>query len=149
VPRRDQGSHHISYLGFPTEVRLTTDVPLSYLDGVPFALTEKKYLVLAWGEPVQEPLVPLCERFLVETVRYWQRWVKHSDVPPAFQSEVIRSALALKLHCYEDTGAIVAAITAEGITRKGLCARLDYFDLHGRVAFDAADRFRCIQCRMC
>ena len=46
----------------------------------------------------------LCERFLQETMRYWQRWVKECDVPPLFQQEVIRSALALKLHCFEDTG---------------------------------------------
>jgi GH15 family glucan-1,4-alpha-glucosidase len=37
--------------------------------------------------------------------------VKHCNVPPRHQREVIRSALALKLHCFEDTGAIVAATT--------------------------------------
>jgi GH15 family glucan-1,4-alpha-glucosidase len=37
--------------------------------------------------------------------------VKHCDIPPLYQQEVIRSALALKLHCFEDTGAIIAAMT--------------------------------------
>ena len=67
--------------------------------------------MLTWGAPVEEPLAPLCERFWNETTRYWQRWVKHCDIPPLFQQEVIRSALTLKLHCFEDTGAIIAAMT--------------------------------------
>ena len=67
--------------------------------------------MLTWGAPVEEPLAPLCERFLTSTLRYWQGWVKHCNIPPAFQQEVIRSALALKLHCFEDTGAIVASMT--------------------------------------
>jgi GH15 family glucan-1,4-alpha-glucosidase len=105
------GSNHIGYEGFDARVRLTTDIPLSYLGGQPFALTERRYLVLGWGTPVEEALAPLCERFLSETVRYWQRWVKHCETPPEYQEEVIRSALVLKLHCFEDTGAIVAATT--------------------------------------
>src|SRR4029077_2951011 len=59
----------------------------------------------------EEPLLPLCDRFLTETMRHWQRWVKYCDIPPRYQREVIRSALALKLQCFEDTGAIVAAVT--------------------------------------
>ena len=110
-PRREFGSHHIAYLGYDTELRLTTDAPLSYLDGEPFALTGRKHFVLAWGAPVEEALEPLCDRFLHETVRYWQLWVKHCDIPPIYQEDVIRSALTLKLHCFEDTGAIVAALT--------------------------------------
>jgi GH15 family glucan-1,4-alpha-glucosidase len=111
VPARVEGSHHINYEGFERPLRLTTDVPLSYLGGTPFSLTERKHFVLAWGEPVQESLPSVCDRFLKETVRYWRTWVKHCEVPPLFQQEVIRSALALKLHCYEDTGAIVASTT--------------------------------------
>ena len=105
------GSNHVRYEGFGSQVRLTTDVPLSYLDGRAFTLTQRHHLVLTYGAPVEEALAPLAERFLVQTRRYWQRWVKHCDIPPVFQDQVIRSALTLKLHCFEDTGAIVAATT--------------------------------------
>ncbi|GAB4204110.1 MAG: glycoside hydrolase family 15 protein [Sandaracinaceae bacterium] len=111
APRRQLGSHHVSYLGYGGEVRLTTDIPLSYLSSESFALTGRRHFVLSWGQPVEEPLAPLCERFLAQTERYWRQWVKACDIPPLFQREVIRSALALKLHCFEDTGAIVAAMT--------------------------------------
>jgi GH15 family glucan-1,4-alpha-glucosidase len=110
-PRVEPGSNHVDYLGYPSTVRLTTDIPLSYVGGPAFALSERRHMVLAWGAPVEEPLRPLCDRFLNETVAYWTRWVKECDVPPLFQREVIRSALALKLHCFEDTGAIIAAMT--------------------------------------
>jgi len=110
-PEREIGSHHIAYKGFDAHLRLTTDAPLSYLNGEPWAITERKHFVLSWGAPVEEPLLPLCDRFLRETTRYWQVWVKHCEIPSIFQEEVIRSALALKLHCFEDTGAIVAALT--------------------------------------
>lgn len=142
VPSRDVGSHHVSYLGFGTELRLTTDVPLSYLDGIPFALTEKKHLVLAWGAPVQEALPALCDRFLTETHRYWQTWVKHCDIPPMFQQQVIRSALALKLHCFEDTGAIVAAITTSLPEAPGSGRNWDYRYCWLRDAYYVLDAFR-------
>jgi GH15 family glucan-1,4-alpha-glucosidase len=106
-----RGSNHVRFEGFASPFRLTTDIPLSYLGGQPFALTEKRHLVLAWGPPVEEPLPALCDRFLSETTRYWQRWTKHCNIPPLYQEQVIRSALVLKLHCFEDTGAIVAATT--------------------------------------
>ncbi len=105
------GSHHVRYDGFAAQLRLTTDVPLSYLGGKPFTLTGRRHFILSWGAPVEEPLEPLCDRFLNETTRYWRQWVKQCDIPPLFQAEVVRSALALKLHCFEDTGAIVAAMT--------------------------------------
>lgn len=111
APRRELGSNHVDYLGYPSLVRLTTDIPLAYVGGTAFALSSRQHLVFAWGAPVEEPLRPLCDRFLSETIAYWVRWVKECSVPVHFQREVIRSALALKLHCYEDTGAIVAALT--------------------------------------
>ena len=110
-PSVTNGSHHVRYDGFESRLRLTTDIPISYLGGRAFTLTERRHFVLTWGAPVEEPLAPLCERFWIETSRYWQTWVKQCDIPPLFQQEVIRSALALKLHCFEDTGAIIAAMT--------------------------------------
>src|SRR4051812_49159639 len=108
-PARVEGSHHVNFDGYERPLRLTTDVPLSYLGGRAFSLTERRHFVLTWGQPVEESLPLLCERFHQETVRYWRTWVKHCQVPPAYQEEVIRSALALKLHCFEDTGAIIAS----------------------------------------
>ena len=125
-PAAVPGSNHISYEGFPTQLRLTTDIPLSYVEGMSFALTRRHHLALTWGRPIEEPLEPLTMRFLEETTRYWQRWVMHCTIPPHYQSAVIRSALALKLHCFEDTGAIVAAMTTSIPEAKGSGRTWDY-----------------------
>ncbi len=111
VPARLYGSNHVRFEGYEAPLRLTTDIPPTYLAGQAFVLSQRQHLILAWGPPVEEALPALCERYFSETLRYWQRWVKHCNIPPLYQQEVIRSALALKLHCFEDTGAIVAAMT--------------------------------------
>jgi hypothetical protein len=53
---------------------------MSHLEGQPFTLTARHGLVLSWGAPVEEPLLPLCDRFFTETMQHWQRWVKHCDI---------------------------------------------------------------------
>jgi len=136
------GSNHIRYEGFPRELCLTTDIPLAYAEGQPFALTRRHHLALTWGDPIEEPLEALTMRFLEHTTRYWQRWVKHCTVPPAHQAAVIRSALALKLHCYEDTGAIVAAMTTSIPEAPGSGRTWDYRYCWLRDAYYALSAFR-------
>jgi GH15 family glucan-1,4-alpha-glucosidase len=68
VPTRLQSSNHISFEGFDVPVRLTTDLPLSYLDGTAFSLSERRHLVFSWGERVEESLPETCGRFLASTV---------------------------------------------------------------------------------
>jgi GH15 family glucan-1,4-alpha-glucosidase len=140
-PAVTQGSHHIRFEGYPTQLRLTTDLPLSYLGGQPFTLTGRHHLVLSWGAPVEEPLPQLCERFWNETSRYWQRWVKQCDIPPVYQQEVIRSALTLKLHCFEDTGAIIAAMTTSIPESPASGRTWDYRYCWLRDAFYVLDTF--------
>jgi len=111
APERLEGSNHVRFGGYERPLRLTTDVPQSYLGGQPFVLNGRRHLALSWGPPVEESLAPMSERFLAETSRYWRNWVKRCNIPPLYQEIVIRSALVLKLHCFEDTGAIVAAMT--------------------------------------
>jgi GH15 family glucan-1,4-alpha-glucosidase len=77
----------------------------------PFELRDTRYLVLTYGQPLARPLRFTCEEFYDRTVNYWRTWVKHCNIPFEYQDEVIRSALALKLHIFEDTGAIIAATT--------------------------------------
>jgi GH15 family glucan-1,4-alpha-glucosidase len=136
-----QGSNHVRFEGFASPFRLTTDIAQSYLGGRPFALTGRRHLALTWGAPIEEPLAPLVDRFLGETIRYWQRWVMHCDIPPLYQQEVIRSALALKLHCFEDTGAIVAAMTTSIPESRGSGRTWDYRYCWLRDAYYAIGAF--------
>ena len=93
-------------------MRLLTNMPLTYLCGeTPVILTSKMYFALTWGLGIEDDLVKVSHEFLDQTTKYWQTWVKQCSIPVIYQEEVIRSALALKLHCYEDTGAILASPT--------------------------------------
>lgn len=105
-------SNHLEYTGLGTPLRLTTNVPLTYVqESRPFALTESRHLALTWGEPLESGLEDTAERFLTQTIIYWRRWTKRMRIPRDYQHQVIRSALALKLHQFEDTGALLAATT--------------------------------------
>jgi GH15 family glucan-1,4-alpha-glucosidase len=106
------GSNHIRYAGLEQTVRLTTNASLtSILQESEFALREDLYLVLSWGIALEGPLISTVDDFLNRTQKYWHTWVERCNLPRVFQKEVIRSALTLKLHQYEDTGAIIAACT--------------------------------------
>jgi GH15 family glucan-1,4-alpha-glucosidase len=104
------GSNHIRYLNLEQQVRLTTDIPLTYiLKEKSFILDQDRYLVLTYGEPLEAPLKETAEEFLRKTTEDWQSWVKSSYLPDLYQEEIIRSALVLKLHQFEDTGGIIAS----------------------------------------
>ena len=124
---RWRASNHIEFTGFPTPVRLTTNLPLTYVeDERPFLLERDRHLVLTWGEPLEAGLEETAERFLERTLDYWRRWVKGTRVPRDYQHEVVRSALALKLHQYEDTGALLAATTTSIPEHPGSGRTWDY-----------------------
>jgi len=127
IPEEVIASNHIRYLGLANQVRLTTDIPLNYIsEKKPFVLTGNKYLVLTYGEPLEAPLAETAERFISQTGSYWEKWVKSSYLPDVYQSQVIRSALALKLHQYEDTGGIIASGTTSLPESPGSGRNWDY-----------------------
>ncbi len=112
LPETVSGSNHIRYLNLSSMVRLTTDIPLNYiLREKAFVLNETHYLVFSYGAPLEAPLAETSELFLNKTKAYWINWVKSTSIPYIYQDKVIRSALVLKLHQYEDTGAVIAAGT--------------------------------------
>ena len=121
------GSNHIHYSGLSEALRLSTDIPLNYVqEQRPFVLSGTKHLVLSWGRPFESPLAETCENYFQKTKHYWQNWVKHCTVPNHYQDEVIRSALVLKLHQFEDTGAITAATTTSIPEFQGSGRNWDY-----------------------
>jgi GH15 family glucan-1,4-alpha-glucosidase len=107
-----RGNSHIKFEIRNDILRLATNMSQTFLlEETSFALQEKVYFGLTWGSPIEDDLPTVTNQFLDRTQHYWRSWVKHCSIPTLFQEETIRSALTLKLHCYEDTGAILAALT--------------------------------------
>lgn len=121
------GSNHLRYPGYEQQLRLTSNLPLTYIRaGRPFSLTGGGYLVLSYGIPLEAPLGTVFEEFYHKTVSYWRAWVRYSTIPRFFQKEVIRSCLTLKMHQFEDTGAIIASSTTSLPESPGSGRNWDY-----------------------
>jgi GH15 family glucan-1,4-alpha-glucosidase len=57
---------------------------------------------------------------------HWIEWVRSLSIPFEWQDEVIRAAIALKLCAFEETGAIVAALTTSIPEAPGSGRNWDY-----------------------
>jgi Glucoamylase and related glycosyl hydrolases len=121
------GSNHIDFIGLDRPLRLTANVSVNYImDSQLFVLDEPKYLVLTYGAPLEAPLLTTAEDFLIRTKAYWRQWIKNTGIGNMYQQQVIRSSLALKIHQYEDTGAIIAASTTSLPEHDGSGRTWDY-----------------------
>ncbi|MFN3584214.1 glycoside hydrolase family 15 protein [Phenylobacterium sp.] len=106
------GSNHIRYVGAETTLRLTTDCPVSHVQHERlFRLEEPLGFFLGPDEGLDADVATVTSRMLRETTDYWRGWVRTLSVPLEWQEAVIRAAITLKLCAYEETGAIVAALT--------------------------------------
>lgn len=107
-----RGNSHMRYEIRNDFLRLITNMPMTYLcDEVSFSLKEPIYFGLTWSSGIEDDLIQVTNQFLEQTIYYWNNWVKHCSIPTLYQNETILSSMILKLHCYEDTGAILAAFT--------------------------------------
>ena len=111
-PEITRGSNHIRYVGPDVSVRLTTNAPLTYLlDETPFILEDEIVLMLGPDESLRAGVVETGREFLEQTIAYWRTLTMRLSVPFEWQDAVIRAAITLKLCSFEETGAIVAAMT--------------------------------------
>lgn len=76
-----------------------------------FHLNQTIYISLLETGKIDIPLPEFIEEEFTKTKQYWQNWVKHCTIPNFAQKQQIRSALCLKLHQFQETGAIIAAST--------------------------------------
>jgi GH15 family glucan-1,4-alpha-glucosidase len=111
-PTHTFGSNHLRYVSPHTVLRLTSDMPISYVrDEGEFLLDRPVNVFFGMDETLSEGPDTIAQQFLSETLSYWWGWVRGLAVPFEWQEPVIRSAITLKLCSYEDTGGIVAALT--------------------------------------
>jgi GH15 family glucan-1,4-alpha-glucosidase len=111
-PAVSHGSNHIRYTGPDFTLRLVTDAPTDYvLAEKPFNLTSPMDFILGPDETLQGSIGDTARSFVERTTQYWLDWVSRLSLPFEWQDAVIRAAITLKLCTYEQTGAIVAAMT--------------------------------------
>jgi GH15 family glucan-1,4-alpha-glucosidase len=106
------GSNHIRYLCTDNTLRLTTDCPVSHvLEERTFRLERSLTFFLGPDEGYDQEVGAGVSATLDRTLAYWRDWVRTLYMPLDYQEAVIRAAITLKLCVYEETGAIVAAMT--------------------------------------
>lgn len=106
------GSNHIRYVFDRFALRLTADAPISaILQEQPIVLDHPLTMLLGPDESVTEAPAEAGRHFFEETQHYWHEWVRSLAIPFEWQEAVIRAAITLKLSTFDDTGAIIAAMT--------------------------------------
>jgi GH15 family glucan-1,4-alpha-glucosidase len=91
---------------------MTTNAPVSHIHNERmFRLETPIAMFLGPDEGFDNDVGGSAARMLRETQESWRAWVRTLSVPLEWQEAVIRAAITLKLCAYEETGAIVAALT--------------------------------------
>ena len=127
VTEKASGSSNIRYLGGEYVVRLSTDVPLSYIEHEQsFALTHPLTMIFGQDEPFRSAFESTGREFLEKTRDYWLNWVRYLALPYEWQTAVTRAAITLKLCQFEETGAIIAAHTTSIPEAPGSVRNWDY-----------------------
>ncbi len=111
-PQLTSGSNHVRFTGDTAVIRLTTDASITYiLHETEFSLDRPLTLIISADESVPDSPDTIFRAFFAETELYWQTWVRDLNIPFDWQTAVIRAAITLKLCSFEDTGAVLAALT--------------------------------------
>lgn len=127
VPGRTVGSNHVRYVMPGLALRLTTDASITaVLEQTPFVLDRDLTFLLGPDETLGEAVADVGSRFFGETRNYWHDWVRFLGIPFEWQDAVIRAAITLKLSAFDDTGAIVAAMTTSIPEAPGSGRNWDY-----------------------
>ncbi|MEO8924106.1 MAG: glycoside hydrolase family 15 protein [Caldimonas sp.] len=112
TPEITRGSNHLRFILPAGVLRLNTNAPLTYvLDSTWFSLQVPVSLMLGPDETLSSGIEETAREFEEQTALYWRRWTRRLGLPLEWQDAVIRSAITLKMCQFEETGAIVAAMT--------------------------------------
>lgn len=114
-------------MGPEQTLRLNTDVSLNYvLSETYFVLGGTANFLLGPDETLAGGIDETARIFEKETINYWRTYTRRLAVPLEWQDVVIRAAITLKLSLYEDTGAIIAAMTTSIPEAPGSSRNWDY-----------------------
>ena len=131
IPRRNgvlatDDEDEVVTLAGPPELwwRLENDIATVRLS---MCAGDEMWFVLRYDDDEVHPIAAYeSATKLTATVAFWDTWVSNIRYKGKYRSAVERSALALKLLCFEPTGAIIAAPTTSLPTEIGGIRNWDY-----------------------
>lgn len=117
----------IKVTGGSRPLHLLTNAPLSsVLASTEFQLTQPLFFVVTVVDEPRYRDIDTVLDYLDRTIREWQRWSKFCALPSYAPDAVLRSALCLKLHIAEHSGAVIAAATTSIPEELGTARTWDY-----------------------
>jgi GH15 family glucan-1,4-alpha-glucosidase len=121
------GSSHVRFVGPDLTLRLTTDASLTaIIEERAFLLDHELTFLLGPDETLVGGVAETGRRLVEETRTYWRNWVRRLAIPFEWQSAVIRAAITLQQNAFDDTGAIIAAMTTSVPEAAGSERNWDY-----------------------
>jgi hypothetical protein len=78
---KTRGTNHVRYLLSNNTIRLTTNVPISYvIDEVTFEVEEPLFLLVMPDESLKVPLPELSNNYIEKTIDWWRGWAQNLTV---------------------------------------------------------------------
>lgn len=125
--RAVRGSNHIRYQAPDLTLRLTTDLSISYvLEETPFLLEGPADMLFGPDLTLRQPITSAAREEYEQTHKCWREWTRSLSIPFQWQEAVIRSAITLKLCSFEESGAVIAAMTTSIPESPGSSRNWDY-----------------------
>jgi len=120
--KTDSGAYHcppdviryIRHLSGKPQVRIVYDPRPVYARNpvrTPVRIERDHFLLLSYNQKLVRPEIDWALLELERTKVYWMGWLARTTVFSEYREAVERSALVLKLLAYQETGAILAAVT--------------------------------------
>jgi len=111
-PQVTRGSTHIRFVGPGMTLRVNTDAPIDYVLSETFFVVDRPLnFIMGPDETLTSGIEDTARSFEQDTATYWRNWSRALALPLEWQDAVIRAAITLKMSLFEDTGAIIAAMT--------------------------------------
>ena len=108
-------------------VYLYSDLDLEAIAaGTPLAIENDAFILISYNQKLVSLDMDLIELEYEKTKVYWMNWASNTRRFPAYNDTIQRSALVLKLLAYQDSGAILAALTTSLPEEIGAQRNWDY-----------------------
>ncbi len=108
----EQFLKHFTWHGPYESVYLYSNLSLDKIaEGQLIDITSDAFLLLSYNQKLVHPEVDWALLEMERTKVYWMGWLARTTIFSNYRSTVERSALVLKLLAYQDSGAILAAVT--------------------------------------